>query len=90
MYRKQVQMSQPSFDIDINGITFTLAPICADTGECQQYSVMTDDHIFRMNYDDLSASFKIAHKEALPADIGDLEQYLSNAILNNEKSSSIS
>jgi hypothetical protein len=78
-------MSQPSFDIDINGITCTLAPICADTGECQQYSVMTADHIFRMNFDDQSATFIIAEKELLPEDISELEPYLSNAILNNEK-----
>lgn len=77
-------MSQPSFDIDLNGITFTLAPIGVDNSQCQQYSVMTSDHIFRMNYDDQSESFKITDKESLPEEIGELEQYLSNAILNNE------
>jgi hypothetical protein len=80
-------MSHPSFDIDINGVKFTLAPICAEDGNCNQYSVMTDQYIFRMNQDNESGAFKMDDKHLLPEDIGSLEEYLSNAIRNNEQSS---
>ena len=38
-----------------------------------------------MNYDAVSESFKISRESNIPPELHDLEEYLSNAIINNEK-----
>jgi hypothetical protein len=78
-------MHYPSFDEEINGTTFTFVPIAAEQGPCTQYSIMTDDLIFRMTACKDIDGYQIEEKNALPESIVDLEDYLSNAILTKER-----
>jgi hypothetical protein len=73
-----------SFDENVNGIQFTFCPVYTDDGQDEQITVMTEDHIFRMQRSEGNSGFQFIDKDALAPDIQILETKLSDILKSHE------